>query len=82
MKWNETPIARKVLAVISYICIAGYFLLKLLEALSIPAAPEAALHTLLGTAFLCQGLTRTGNKKVWGYVLAAGWFLVALLYCF
>ena len=82
MKWNEKPVARKALAVIGYICVAGYLLLTLLKALSILAAPEAPVHALLGTAFLCQGLTRTGNKKVWGYVLSAGWFLVALLYCF
>ena len=82
MKWNEKPVARKALAVICYICVAGYLLLTLLKALSILAAPEASVHALLGVAFLCKGLTQTGKEKIWSFALAAGWFLVALLYCF
>ena len=82
MKWNEKPVARKALAVICYICVAGYLLLTLLKSLSILAAPEAPVHALLGAAFLCKGLTQTGKEKIWSFALAAGWFLVALLYCF
>lgn len=82
MKWFANAPVRKILAIIGYTCIAAYFVLTLLEACSIPTLPKAATHALMGVAFLCQGLTQEGKKKIWGYSLAAGWFIVAVMYCF
>lgn len=82
MKWFANAPVRKILAIIGYTCIAAYFVLTLLEACSIPTLPKAAANALMGVAFLCQGLTQEGKKKIWGYSLAAGWFIVAVMYCF
>lgn len=82
MKWLENTSVRKILAIIGYTCIAAYFVLTLLEACSVPTLPKAAANALMGVAFLCQGLTQEGKKKIWGYSLAAGWFLVAVMHCF
>lgn len=82
MKWNERAITRKVLTVVGLICVLAYFVLTLLEACNISIVPTPVPYGLMGAAFLCQGLTQAGKKKIWGYSLAAGWFLVAVLYCF
>lgn len=82
MKWLENSSVRKAIAIIGYLCMAVYFVLMLLEACAVLSVPKTAAYTLMGLAFLSQGLTQDGKKKVWGYSLAAGWFIVAVMYCF
>ena len=82
MNWRENKTVKKWISVISYVCLAVYLGLGLLEAVAVVVAPKPIVIALLGVVFLGRGLVQTGKEKIWGYSLAAGWFLIALLYCF
>lgn len=83
MKWNERAFARKALPVIGCICIASYLILAALELFDVQSVHKAVAHALLGMFFLSQSLIQESRKKkIWGYSLAAGWFLLSVMYCF
>ena len=83
VKWNENAFARKTISVVGYISIAAYLILSALELFDIQSVHKAVAHVLLGVFFLSQGLTvENGKRKIWGYTLAAGWFLLSVMYCF
>lgn len=68
---------------VGYISIAAYLILSALELLDIQSMHKAVAHVLLCVFFLSQGLTAENRKKkIWGYTLAAGWFLLSAMYCF
>ena len=83
MKWNENAFVRKVIAIAGYVSIAAYLILSALELLDIQNVPKAAAHALMGVFFLSQSLiAENRKKKTWGYILAAGWFVLSVMYCF
>ena len=83
MKWNENAIAWKTISVVGYISIAVYLILSVLELFDIQSIHKAVAHVLLGVFFLSQSLiAENRKKKIWGYTLAAGWFVLSVMYCF
>ena len=81
--WGKDAFIQKALPVIGYICVAAALILSLLEMRDINLAPKPVAHVLFGVYFLSQSLTQENRKKkIWSSVLAAGWFLVALMHCF
>lgn len=81
--WSKDAFTHKALPVIGYVCIAAALILSLLEMRDVNLAPKPVAYVLFGVFFLSQGLTQENSKKkVWSSVLAAGWFLVALMHCF
>ena len=83
MKRNENAFVQKAISVVGYISIAAYLILSALELFDIQSVHKAVAHVLLGLFFLSQSLV-AGNrkKKIWGYVLAAGWFVLSVMSCF
>ena len=81
--WSKDAFIQKALPVIGYICVAAALILSLLEMRDVNLAPKAVAYALFGVFFLSQSLTQENSKKkIWSSVLAAGWFLVALMHCF
>ena len=78
--WSKDAFIQKALPVIGYICVAAALILSLLDD---NLVPNPITYALVGIYFLSQSLTQENSKKkVWSSVLAAGWFLVALMHCF
>lgn len=83
MKWNESAIARKIIAIVGYASITAFLVLTLLHQLAVLSVHKAVPHVFLGVFFLSQGLNEGDRKeKIWKFGLAAGWFLVAALHFF
>lgn len=83
MKWNENAFARKTISVVGYISIAVYLMLSALELFDIQSIYKAVAHVLLGVFFMSQSLiAENRKKKIWGYTLAVGWFILSVMYCF
>lgn len=83
MQWNDSAFARKTISVVGYISIAAYLILSALELFNIQSVHKAVAHILLGVFFLSQSLiAESRKKKIWGYTLAAGWFVLFVMYCF
>lgn len=83
MKWNESGLAGKVIAIIGYVSMTAFLILTLLHQLAMLSVHKAVVHALMGVFFLSQGLTEKSRKeKIWKFTLAAGWFLISVLYCF
>lgn len=83
MKRTENIFIRKAFPVIGYICAAASLILSVLEIWDVNLAPKPVAYALFGVFFLSQSFTQENRKKkIWGYCLAAGWFLVALIHCF
>ena len=79
MRSKDTFI-QKVLPVVGYICVAAALILSLLDD---NLVQNHITYALVGVYFLSQSLTQENKKKkIWSSVLAAGWFLVALMHCF
>ena len=83
MKWNENDFVRKTMSVVAYVCIVVALILCFLEACDIQPIPETVTCALISVFFLCAGLKAyKRKKKTLGYALAAGWFVLSLMYCF
>lgn len=83
MKWNERGLTDKAMVIIGYVSITAFLALTLLHQLAVLSVHKAVSHALMGVFFLSHGLVEENRKeKIWKLVLAAGWFLVAALYCF
>ena len=83
MKWNENTFVRKTISVVGYVCIIAALILCFLEACDIQPIPETVTCSLISVFFLCAGLKADKRKKrTLGYALAAGWFVLSLMYCF
>lgn len=83
VKWNESVYVQKILPVIAYICAVAYLILSAFELCDIHIVPRAVACALFGIFFLSQSLIqKSRKKKIWGYCLTAGWFLLSLMHCF
>ena len=83
MKRNENTFAQKTISVIGYVCIIAALILCFLESCDIQPIPESVTSALFAVFFLCAGLNADNRKKrSLGYALAAGWFLLSVMYCF
>ena len=80
--WSKDTFIQKVLPVIGYVCVAIALVLSLLEMRDVSFVPKSIAYVLFGVFFSSQSLTQENRKKIWSSVLAAGWFLVALIHCF
>ncbi|MBQ8621029.1 MAG: hypothetical protein IJ422_01815 [Oscillospiraceae bacterium] len=82
MKWNENAFVRKTISVVGYVCIVVALILCFLEACDIQPIPEAVICSLISVFFLCAGLKADNRKKrILAYALAAGWFVLSVMYC-
>ena len=83
MKWTEKCICEKTISVVGYVCVVVALILCFLEACDIQPVPESVTCALFAVFFLCAGLNADNRKKkTLGYVLATGWFILSVMYCF
>ena len=83
MKWNEKAFVRKIISGVGYVCAVVVLILCILEACDIQPIPKAVTCALVSVFFLCAGLKADNRKKkILGYVLSAGWFVLSVMYCF
>ena len=83
VKWNENDFVRKTISVVGYVCIVVALILCFLESCDIQPIPETVTCALISAFFLCASLKADNRKKrTLGYVLAAGWFVLSVMYCF
>ncbi len=81
--WSKDAFIQKIVPIFGYVCAAAALLFSVLEIWDVSLAPRPASYGLFGVFFLSQSLTQENRKKkIWSSVLAAGWFLVALMHCF
>ena len=81
--WSKDAFIQKIVPVFGYVCAAAALLFSVLEIWDVSLVPRPASYGLFGVFFLSQSLTQENRKKkIWSSVLAAGWFLVALMHCF
>lgn len=83
MKWNKQAFVQKVLPVIGYICGVAFLVLSAFELCDIQIVPKAVGYALFGVFYLTQGpIQESRKRKIWTYILAALWFLLAVMWCF
>ena len=83
LKWNEISTAKKVLFVISLLCMVAYFVLFLLDILEVWVLSEGLAYSFLAFFLLIQGFLQKSKKAaICLYISAAIWVLLTILNIF